>query len=35
VNKLLNDPDLKYVLDTIRNENKSEDSSKDGEPKMQ
>src|ERR671915_902990 len=35
VNKLLNDPDLKYLLDTIRNENKSEDSSKDGEPKMQ
>ena len=35
VNKLLNDPDLKYVLDTIRNENKSEASSKDGEPKMQ
>jgi hypothetical protein len=35
VNKLLNDPDLKYVLDTIRNENKSDDSSKNGMSKIQ
>jgi hypothetical protein len=35
VNKLLNDPELKYVLDTVRNKNKSDDSSKDGESKMQ
>jgi hypothetical protein len=37
MNKLLNDPDLKYVLDSIRDEkNKSDDSNdKQGEPKKQ
>ena len=36
MNKLLNDKDLKYVLDSIRDENKSNNiDSRDGEPKLQ
>ena len=35
VNKLLNDPDLKYVLDAVRNEKQSNNGEKRGESKIQ